>query len=988
MTPDLHQIHAVTGPPIAQANAAAVDVAQLRRELESCVSGEVRFDSVSRALYSTDASVYQIEPLGVVAVRSREDIVRAVEVCSRLRCPLTMRGGGTSQAGQAIGAGLLIDTSKYFNRTLELNVEQRWARVEPGIVLDELNAELRQYGLRFAPDISTANRATLGGMMANNSSGARSVLYGKTIDHVLEQHAVLADGSVAHLRQLSGQELEAVCQKDTLEGAAYRMVRRLAAENSAEINQRFPKVMRRVGGYNLDAFTRADRPFNMVNLMVGSEGTLGVIVEAKIKLVPLPKAKAVLVIQFSELLDALAAAPAILKHQPSAVEVMDDFILGNTKQNAALERLRRQFIEGDPGAVLCVEFYADRKEDLPPRMQALEKDLSAQRFGDRYFHAIDPAMQARIWSLREAALGLSMAMKGDAKSLSFVEDTAVAPEKLRDYIERFLKIVERHGSSAGVYAHASVGCLHVRPVVNMKTEEGVRKFEAIANDIAGLVLEFGGALSGEHGDGLVRSPFMARMFGPVLYEAFRTVKRTFDPQGILNPGKIVDAPPVTANLRYGPGYQTPDPPAFFDYSEYGGVARAVDMCSGLGACRKKLDGTMCPSYMATHEESDTTRGRANVLRLAMAGRLGEAGLADRDVMRVLDLCLECRACKSECPVGVDMARLKSEFLAAFWSRNGGAPWRAQALGHVHRMSEWGSRLAPLSNWAVRSSPGRWMNEKLLGIDRRRKLPEWRSETLARWFARRGHGKAANVILFNDTFTNYYNPEIGIAAAEVLEAAGMRVALGQGACCGRPLISQGLLEQARDLAASNAAFFYDLAVQGRPIVFCEPSCLSAMREDVPALLRGELQRKAQTVASSCFLFEEFLEKEWEAGRIQLDLTRRSGKILLHGHCHQKSMGLLQRTKALLSRIPDAEIIDLDAGCCGMAGSFGYSRAHYDISRRIGERRLLPAARNRGPDAVLAAAGVSCRHQVEDFTGVKAIHPAVLLRSLLASGPAKA
>ena len=987
MTPDLHQIAiAATGSPVPQANAASVKVAQLRRELESHISGEVRFDTVSRVLYSTDASVYQIEPLGVVAVKSREDVIRAVEICSRLRCPLTMRGGGTSQAGQAIGAGLVIDTSKYFNRILEINVEERWARVEPGIVLDELNAELRPHGLRFAPDISTANRATIGGMMANNSSGARSVLYGKTIDHVLEQHAVLSDGSVAHLRPLSDEELRIICEQDTLEGAGYRMLRRLAAENTDEINQRFPKIMRRVGGYNLDAFTRADRSFNMVNLMVGSEGTLGVVIEAKIKLVPLPQAKSVVVIEFADLLDALAATPAILKHQPSAVEVMDDFILANTKQNAALERLRRQFIEGDPGAVLCVEFYADRKEDLPPRMRALEQDLVAHGFGSRYFHALDPAMQARIWSLREAALGLSMAMKGDAKSLSFVEDTAVAPDKLRDYIDRFLKIVERHGSSAGVYAHASVGCLHVRPVVNLKTEEGVRKFEAIARDIAGLVLEFGGALSGEHGDGLVRSPFMTRMFGPVLYEAFRAIKRTFDPQGILNPGKIVDAPPLTANLRYGPGYQTPDPPAFFDYSEYRGMGRAVDMCSGLGVCRKKLDGTMCPSYMVTHEERDTTRGRANVLRLAMAGRLGEAGLADGEAMRVLSLCLECRACKSECPVGVDMARLKSEFLAGFWARNGGAPWRARALGNVHRMSEWGSRLAPLSNWAMRSRAGRWMNETFLGIDRRRTLPEWRRETLSRWFARRSNGKAASAILFNDTFTDYYTPEIGIAAAEVLEAAGLGVALGSGACCGRPLISQGLLEQARELAASNTAFFYDHAIQGRPIIFCEPSCLSAMREDVPSLLRGELQEKAHKVAQSCFLFEEFLEKEWEAGRIQLNLARRSGKILLHGHCHQKSMGLLQPAKALLSRIPDAQVIDLDAGCCGMAGSFGYSKAHYDVSRRIGERRLLPAARNREPDAVLVAAGVSCRQQVEDLTGEHAIHPAVLLRSLLTAGPA--
>src|SRR5258706_1810229 len=437
-------------------------------------------------------------------------------------------------------------------------------------------------------------------------------------------------------------------------------------------------------------------------MMVGSEGTLGVVLEAKLRLVPLPKAKAVLVISFADLLESLTATPVILKHKPSAVEVMDKAILDNTRQNPALDRIRKTFISGDPGATLCVEFYADSKEDLPPRLKALEEDLRARNLGYAYYPETELPGQARIWSLREAALGLSMAMKEDAKSISFVEDTAVAPEKLADYIDRFMGIVRRHETTAGVYAHASVGGLHVRPVVNMKTEEGVRKFEAIANEISDLVLEFGGALSGEHGDGLVRGPFMRNIFGPVLYEGFRQIKRAFDPLGILNPGKIVDAPPMTQNLRYGPGYSTPQLNTFFDYSEYGGMAGAVDMCSGLGACRKKLEGTMCPSYMATLEEQHSTRGRANVLRLAMAGRLDESGLSSEGVREVLDLCLECRACKAECPVGVDMARFKSEFLAAYWSRNG-TPLRAKVLGHVSEMARWCSRLAPVSNWVAHSA---------------------------------------------------------------------------------------------------------------------------------------------------------------------------------------------------------------------------------------------------------------------------------------------
>ena len=968
-----------------------VDVHALRRELEGAIDGEVRFDAISRALYSTDASVYQIQPLGVVVVKSREDIARVVLACRKHRCPLTMRGGGTSQAGQAIGSGIVVDTSKHFNRLLEVNTSERWARVEPGLVLDDLNAALRPAGLRFAPDISTASRATVGGMMANNSAGARSVLYGKTIDHVLEQHVVLCDGSLAHFRPVSTRELDELCARESLEGTCYREVRRTVHACVDEIERRYPKVLRRVGGYNLDAFVSPNQPFNMVKLMVGSEGTLGVVVEAKLSLVPLPEFKAVLAIQFADLLEALEATPAILAHRPSAIEVMDGFILDHTRQSATLERLRTTFIEGRPAALLCVELYAETADELMPRLDALERDLATRRFGYRYHRALDPAAQSAIWSVREAALGLSMAMKGDAKSLSFVEDTAVAPEKLRGYIEAFLEMVRSHGTTAGVYAHASVGCLHVRPVVNLKTEAGVRQFEAIAKASADLVLAYGGALSGEHGDGLVRSPFTEKMFGSVLYDAFRHIKRTFDPDGLFNPGKIVDAPPLTANLRYGPAYRTVQPATFFDYADDGGLAGAVEMCSGLGACRKTLEGSMCPSYMATREEAHSTRGRANVLRLAMAGRLGEAGLGDEGVHEVLDLCLECRACKAECPVGVDVARFKSEFLADYWRRHG-TPLRARMLGHIHVVSRWGSRLAPLSNWAARSAPVRWLNEQMLGLDRRRVPPAWTSKPFAGRLRRRlpmAFGRqdgvrtasAGRVALFNDTFTNYYTPAIGMAGLEVLEIAGFDVTLAPTACCARPLISQGLLAAARRQAARSTDRLYPLAESGLPIVFLEPSCLSAIREDVPSLLRGDAQRRARGVADRAMLFEEFLEHQCGSARARLHLLSGPSRILLHGHCHQKAMGRLAPASALLARIPGSTLVDLDAGCCGMAGSFGYLRDHFDVSRAIGERRLLPAARSLGPGSVLVASGTSCRHQIADFTGTRALHPAELLRSLV-------
>jgi Fe-S oxidoreductase len=514
-------------------------------------------------------------------------------------------------------------------------------------------------------------------------------------------------------------------------------------------------------------------------------------------------------------------------------------------------------------------------------------------------------------------------------------------------------------------------------VINLKTEEGIRKFETMAGEVAGLVLEFGGSLSAEHGDGLTRSPFNRQMFGDQLYEAFRQIKRTFDPDGILNPGKIVDAPPIASNLRFGKDYRTPDPPTWFDYSEFGGMGAAVEMCSGIGACRKKLAGTMCPSYMATRDEAHATRGRANALRMAMTGKLGEAGLGDKGVYDVLDLCLECRACKAECPIGVDMARFKSEFLADYWKRHG-TPLRARALGNIHRLSVWGSRFAPLSNWIAAAPPTRWLMEKLMGIDRRRVPPAWKRQTFERWVARnrrRSSAAGTRVTLFNDTFLNHYNPEIGIAALEILEKCGCQVSVVRPGCCGRPLISQGLLEEARAQIGPTVRALFPIAERGEKILFCEPSCLSVFKDDAAALLRGEAQSQAHVVAKACMLFDEF------AAELDLPLSPGPTRILVHGHCHQKSLGLLPATMALVGRIPSAKVVDLDAGCCGMAGSFGYYKEHYEVSQAIANRRLLAEAEKMGPGDVLVATGTSCRHQVAELNGAKAKHPALLIRELL-------
>jgi FAD/FMN-containing dehydrogenase/Fe-S oxidoreductase len=954
----------------------SVDVAGLHAALRGAVRGEVRFDRLSRALYSTDASVYQIVPLGVVLPRTEEDVLGVLRVCADFGVPLTARGGGTSQAGQCIGPGLVLDCSKHFNDILELNVSERWARVRPGCVLDDLNHAARPYGLHFAPDISTANRATLGGMIANNSSGTRSVVYGKTIDHVLELKTALSDGTVLHARALRAAELEEKCGRQDREGECYRAVRRLAAEHAGEIERRYPRILRRVGGYNLDCFVGRADGLNLAHLFVGSEGTLGVTLEAKVRLLELPRARAVLVAQFKGLLEALAATPLILEHRPSAVEVMDRYILDSTLLNAEASRLR-DFLQGQPEAILIIELFSDGADELPPRLAALEADLRRHGLGYHYLAAPAAAEQARIWKLRTLALGLSMAEKGDAKAVSFVEDTAVAPARLRDYIEELLAVIARHGTRAGVYAHASVGCLHVRPVVDLKTAAGVGRFRAIAEEVVGLVLKYGGALSGEHGDGLVRSPFQEKMFGPALYGAFHELKRTFDPTGLLNPGKIVDAPPLTASLRYGPGYVTPDVVTTFDFSADGGLTRAAELCAGVGECRKTRAGTMCPSYQATREEQHCTRGRANSLRLALTGQCDLKGLTDPALMDVFDLCLECKACKAECPTNVDVARLKAEFLHQYYRRHG-VPWRARLLGRADRLSRWGSALAPVSSWLARSWVGRWLGEKLLGIDRRRKPPAFARRTFAARFTAVPGG--APVLLFPDTFTNFYQPEVGLASAELLRRAGGAVSLGPPGlgCCGRPHISNGLLDEAVRLARDNVERLYPWATEGRPIVACEPSCVLTMKDDYPALLRGEERRRAEVVAGACLTLEEQLDKLLPAAPFRAGPKR----LLVQGHCHQRSLIGMGPLLRLLRRVPGAEVVDLDAGCCGMAGSFGYEREHYEVSRLVGEGRLFPALRRAGEGDVVVAPGFSCRMQIEHFTRLRALHPAGLLRDLLA------
>ena len=964
---------------------------ELARELAKRVSGEVRFDPFSRVLYSTDASIYQMEPVGVVVPRSVEDVLAVVEVARDNGVPVLPRAGGTSLAGQTVNHAIVMDFSKRLNQVLEVNREERWARVQPGIVLDQLNRRLAPFNLQYAPDPTTTNRACVGGGIGNNTCGAHSVIYGKTLDHVKEVSVVLSDGSPAHFRPLDSRELEAKLGGSGLESEIYRGVRRTALDNLDEIEARYPKIMRRVSGYNLDEFL-TDSGFNLARMVVGSEGTLCVVTEAKVNLVPRPTMTALSVLHFAGIVEASEATSAALKHGPSSVEVMDKMVLDRSRESLGLSQ-SLSFIEGDPGALLVVEFYGESEDELTGKMNALKEDMAQRRLGYACVNILDRAGQAGVWGLRKAGLGLLMSIHGDAKPFPFVEDTAVDPENLGEFVRRFDEIVVNHNTVAAYYGHASVGCLHVRPLVSLKGTEGIARMEAIGDEISDLVKEFGGSLSGEHGDGIVRGVWTEKMFGPRLYEAFRGVKKVFDPQGIMNPGKIIDCPPMTENLRYGPDYRAAAIPTRLDFSQDGDYAGAVEMCNGMGTCRK-LEGSMCPSYMATREEEHSTRGRANLLRAALSGRLPEGAISSRRLYQALDLCLECKACKAECESGVDMARLKAEFLDNYYKSNR-RPLSSRVFANIDRVNRWGSRLAPLSNWAAKSPLGKLAAGVMLGVHPRRTLPAFAGETLSKWFQSRrgktprdsslqragqpGLEPKGTVALFNDTFMNHNYPQVGKAAVELLEAAGFRVELANPGCCGRPMISQGRMDEARDRARYVVDLLHAYAARGIPIVGCEPSCVLTFRDEYPEFLKDENSRQ---VAEQTYLVEEFLMMLHDKGELALEFRETPRKVLFHGHCHQKALGGAASSVSAL-RLPSGHTVELvNAGCCGMAGAFGFQREHYDVSMSIGEQGLFPEVRAKDADWEVAVTGVSCRQQIEDGAGRKARHVVEILRDALA------
>ena len=792
----------------------------LEQQLSNTLAGEVRFDPYSKALYSTDASLYQIEPIGVVIPKDSQDVIKTVQIAAERNIPILPRGGGTSLAGQSVGKAIVLDMSKYMNQLLEVNVAERWARVQPGIVLDELNHKLKPHGLMYAPDVATSSRANVGGTIGNNSAGSHSLIYGKTVDHVMSLDLVLSNADEITASPISIAELETKKQGNTLEANIYRELCRVCADNEAEIRERYPRILRRVAGYNLDEFVPnagskevtpyrrdgcdAEHPFSLTKILVGSEGTLATTIEATVNLVPIPKLTALCVVHFESLVGSMEAMQSILECNPTAVELIDKTILDMARRSLEFSRLTT-FIQGEPAALLAVEFYGETQAELESQLDRLEKTLKSSGFGYALVRCLTTEEKSRVWETRKAGLGLLMGMKGDAKPVGFVEDAAVPIENLPEYVRRFDEIVTSYDTTAAYYAHASVGLLHNRPIVNLKSETDIQKMHDIAREVRDLLMELDGAMSGEHGDGLVRSEWIESMFGPQVYQALAEVKKAFDPNGIMNPGKIVDAPSMTENLRFGTEYNTIKIDTYFDFSSQDGFGGAIEMCNGVGACRKTLTGTMCPSFIGTREEEHSTRGRANALRSIISGALPHTELTGERLQEVLDLCLGCKACKAECPSNVDMAKIKYEVLAHYHKANG-LPLRRRLFGEIGALAPLASMFSPLSSWAVNNGLSKWFAEKLIGVDRRRDMPTFVRPTYEQWFRKRKSRRTSDkkVVLFSDTFMNYSEPSIGKAAVELLEACGFEVLLPEKKCCGRPLISEGML----DRAIANASYNID------------------------------------------------------------------------------------------------------------------------------------------------------------------------------------
>jgi FAD/FMN-containing dehydrogenase/Fe-S oxidoreductase len=969
----------------------------LERRLRREISGDVLFDRFSRGRYATDASHYQMMPLGVVVPHSMEEALRALAAARDEGVPVTARGGGTSQCGQAINEGLVVDGSKHLTRLVSLDVAARRCVVEPGIVLDDLNRRLRPHGLWFPVDVSTASRATIGGMAGNNSCGGRSLRYGTMRDNVISIDAVLPDGAAMHFGEVVAGS--SVAGATSLEGRLAAKLLAIGEREADEVAARFPKVQRRVGGYNLDALLPNAVSNNLAHILVGSEGTLAYSTAIELKLWPVLGRRALGVCHFGSFREAMDAAQHLVKLKPIAIELVDRTMISLANEIAMFKPTLERIVRGDPEALLVVEFAESEPENMR-RLKELNELMGDLGFGwDRepkrwggVVEVRDPALQAAIADLRSSGLNIMMSMKSEGKPVSFVEDCAVPLAKLAEYTEGLTEIFVRHGTRGTWYAHASVGCLHVRPILNLKLDKDVEAMRAIAEEAFALVRAFKGSHSGEHGDGLLRSEFHAAMFGERLVRAFEEVKDEFDPKGLMNPGKIVRAPKFDDRrlFRYAPSYHAEAFEPVLDWSGFQGAAHgfqgAVEMCNNNGACRKLEGGAMCPSYRVTRDEQHVTRGRANTLRLALSGELGKDALASDEMMEALKLCVSCKACRRECPTGVDMARLKIEVSAA---RAGSRGLRLfdRLVGALPRYAPYAARLAFILNLRDRVPGLARLSQTVAGFAAERPLPAWRADVFRAPAETLGPEGASEVVLLADTFNRSFERETIEAALAVLLAGGYRVHLPKALdgstrplCCGRTYLSTGETGKARREAERSLAALAPFAARDVPIVGLEPSCLLAFRDEIPALIGGEAARK---VAAKAMIFEEFLMREADAGRLKLDLKPSRRKALLHTHCHQKAFGLDPMVERALGLVPGLRVETIQSSCCGMAGAFGYHAETVALSKAMGELTLLPAVRAAGSETIIVADGTSCRHQIADLSDRQAVHVARVLADHLVS-----
>ncbi|MCY7374341.1 MAG: FAD-binding protein [Spirochaetaceae bacterium] len=953
----------------------------LRRDLD----GEVAFDDYSRHLFSRDASMYAIRPLGVAFPRHHDDVAAAVSAAAALGVPVVARGAGTSLAGQTVGPGLVVDLSRHLDRIHHVDPESRTALVEAGVVQDDLNGAAAAYGLMFGPDTSTGNRATIGGMVGNNSAGSGSVRYGMTIDHVRSLDVVLADGSTATFAPVDDAERSRRAARPTHEGRLYQGLLQILRTHADSIAADYPDHWRRAGGYRLDRLG-GDAPLDLSRLVVGSEGTLAIATRAIVGLVPKPRHTVFAVGHFTSVAAAIDAVGDALSCDPAQVELIDRTILQLSRRKIEYAGLGG-FVQGDPHALLYVSFTGDNESELDAHLDRLDALWQRHSHGYHTLRAVTEVQRRALLMVRTAGLGLLMASSvGTRRPVAFVEDTAVDPSRLADYTDRLSGILDRHGLTAGFYGHASVGCLHVRPFVDLTDPAEVATMREVAGEVRALVAEFGGTNSSEHGDGLARSEFNRAIFGDDLYEAMREVKHLFDPAGTLNPGKIVDAPPMTENLR-DPALPAARPiPTRLQFEVVGGMRAAADRCMNIGLCRKTTSGVMCPSYIATRQEEHSTRGRANALVKALSEPDPAAALGNERLHEILDLCLMCKACKSECPLGVDISALKSEALAHRHDLHG-VPLRSRLFGAIRTVNRIGAATAPLSNLPGRIRPVRAVLGRVLGIAPQRPLPVFRRQTLTRWYASRRAGQTTEpaygtVTLLADSFTTFTEPQVGRAVVELLEAAGWTVRLESRGCCGRASLSKGLLDDAKAKAGRLARLLTTDVEPGSPVVGCEPSCLLTLRDEHLALRPDD--PLVRDVAGRVRQVEELLTEAIDDRRLRLrpDSWLSGRRIVYQGHCHQRAEVGTAATVALLSRIPGVEVVELDAGCCGMAGSFGFETEHYEVSMTVGRDRLFPAIEAEPSDTVLAASGVSCRQQIEHGTHRTARHPVELVRSVLA------